>query len=139
MSLPLCQMQRKSIKDLANIDMGRVAFVVLLCFLLKYNLFTILCEFLLYSKVTQLHMYIFFHILIHYGLSQATEYSSLCSTAGACCLSTLYIITSANPKLPNLPTLFHLATMSLFSMSMNLFLFHGLTDLYDILDCSVTF
>ena len=57
-------MLRKSTKDLANIDMGRAAFLVLLCFLLKYNVFTILCDFLLYIKVTQLHMYIFFFIFL---------------------------------------------------------------------------
>ena len=34
----------------------------------------------------------FFHILFHYGLSQDIEYSSLCYTAGPCCLSILYII-----------------------------------------------
>ena len=33
-----------------------------------------------------------FHILFHYGLSQVTEYSSLCYTVGPCRLSTLYII-----------------------------------------------
>ena len=31
------------------------------------------------------------HILLHYGLSQDIEYSSLCSTVGACCLSILLI------------------------------------------------
>ena len=34
----------------------------------------------------------FISILFHYGLSQDTEYSSLCSTGGPCCLSILYII-----------------------------------------------
>ena len=32
-----------------------------------------ICQFLLYRNV-----YILFHILFHYGLSQAIEYSSLC-------------------------------------------------------------
>ena len=85
------------------------------------------------------HEYILFHILIHDGLSQATEYRSLCSIAGACCPSTLYMTTSANPKLPVLPTHLQLATSGLFSMSTSLFLLHGLTDLYCILDCNVTF
>lgn len=31
-SSPLCQMRRKSTKDVASIDVDRVAFVVLLCF-----------------------------------------------------------------------------------------------------------
>ena len=37
-------------------------------------------------------MYSFFYILFHYGLSQDTEYSSLCSTVGPCCLSIVYTI-----------------------------------------------
>ena len=39
-----------------------------------------------------LHVYILFHILSHYGLSQDIEYSSLGYTVGPCCLSILYII-----------------------------------------------
>ena len=38
------------------------------------------------------YIYMVFHIYFHYGLSQDIEYSSLCSTIGPCCLSTLYII-----------------------------------------------
>ena len=34
-------------------------------------------QFLVYSKVIQLYIYIF-HILFHYGLLQDIEYSSLC-------------------------------------------------------------
>ena len=37
-----------------------------------------LCCFLAYSKVIHLHIYILFHILVHYGLLQDIEYSSLC-------------------------------------------------------------
>lgn len=40
-SLPLCQMKRKSTKDLANIDTDRVAFVVLLCFFFFVYLSTV--------------------------------------------------------------------------------------------------
>ena len=40
--------------------------------------------------VILIYMYILFHILFHYGLSQDTKYSSLCYTAGRCCLSILY-------------------------------------------------
>ena len=38
-----------------------------------------LCQFLLYSKVMQLYIYIYilFHILFHYGFSQDNEYSFL--------------------------------------------------------------
>ena len=37
------------------------------------------------------HIYIIFHILFHYGLSQDIEDSSLCCTAGPCCVSILCI------------------------------------------------
>ena len=33
-----------------------------------------------------IHIYILFHILSHYGVSQNIEYSSLCYTVGPCCL-----------------------------------------------------
>ena len=63
-------------------------------FLLKYIQFTMFCESLLYSKVTQLYTYrhSFFYILFHYGLSQDIEYSSLYYTIGPYCLTILYII-----------------------------------------------
>ena len=32
------------------------------------------------------NIYILFHILFHYGLSQDIDYSSLCYTVGPCCL-----------------------------------------------------
>ena len=38
-----------------------------------------------------LYIYILCHILIHYALSQDTEYSSLCYAVGPCCLSIIYI------------------------------------------------
>ena len=53
---------------------------------------------------THTHIYTLFHIS-HYGLSQGTEYSSLCYTIGPCCLSTLYkIVASANSELPVHPS-----------------------------------
>ena len=63
-------------------------------FLLKYSWFTMLCQSLLYSTVTQFYTYIhsFFNILFHYGLSQEIGYSSLCCTVRPCCLSILNII-----------------------------------------------
>ena len=54
---------------------------------------------LLISAVQQNDRYIiyiyifFFHVLFHYGLSQDTEYSSLCCTVGPCFLSSLTILT----------------------------------------------
>ena len=40
------------------------------------------------------NIYILFHILFHYGLSQDTEYSSLCYTVGHCCLSMKILVRS---------------------------------------------
>ena len=68
---------------------------VFVCFvLLKYSWFTMLCQSLLYSKVTQFSTYrhSFLNILFHYGLSQEIGYSSLCSTVGPWCLSILNVI-----------------------------------------------
>ena len=39
-----------------------------------------------------IHMYILFHILFHYDLSQDIEYSSPCCIVGPCCFSIQYII-----------------------------------------------
>ena len=121
--------------DSAGMDVARTRphSSIILKILLKYNLF-IMCQFLLYSKVIQLHththicmyIYILFHIF-HYGLSsQDIKYNSICYTVGPCCLSILYMFVSADAKFPIYPslTLPHLATTSLFSTSVSLFLFH---------------
>ena len=49
-----------------------------------------------YSKVIELYVYkhSYFNILFHSGLSQDTEYSSLCYAVGPCCLSILYVMVS---------------------------------------------
>ena len=47
-------------------------------------------------------IYILFHILFLYGLSQDTENSSLCYTVGPCCLSILYC-NSLHLWIPKLP------------------------------------
>ena len=62
-------------------------------FLLKYSWFSMLCYFLVYSKVIQpiYRLSFFFQILLHYNLLQGIEYSSLCYMVGPCCLSTLFI------------------------------------------------
>ena len=71
--------------------------------LLKYIWFT-MCEFLLYSKVIQLCLYIIFHIRFRCSLLQDIEYSSLCYTVRPYCLSILYItVYICNPKLPFFP------------------------------------
>ena len=53
-----------------------------------------LYHFLLYSKVTQLYIYIqsLSYIIFHHGLSRETGYGPLCYTAGPHCLSILDII-----------------------------------------------
>ena len=43
------------------------------------------------------HIYVLFHILSHYGLSQDAEYNSLSYIAGPCCLSILYILHLLTP------------------------------------------
>ena len=43
-----------------------------------------------------IYIYIHYHILFHYGLSQAVEYSSLCYTVGLCCLSILHVTVCIN-------------------------------------------
>ena len=69
----------------------------------------------------------FFKILFHYGLLQDIEYSSLCCTAGLCCLSILNIIVCICESETPSPSLLHpsprLATTSVFSLSVSLFLF----------------
>ena len=60
------------------------------------------------------HIYILSHILFFYGLSQDTEYSSLCYTLGPCCLSITNKIALhlPNPKLPvSSPTLGNLRSV----------------------------
>ena len=80
-------------------------------FLLEYNCFTMLCWFLLYSKVSHLYVQLFFfQILFPYRSLQSPEYSSACYTVGPywciCVDPTSQLIT---------PSLFHLVTISLFS------------------------
>ena len=92
--------------------------------LLKCSWFTMLCSFLLYSKGLQLYVYIHsFCILLHYGLSQDIEYSSLCYPVRPCCLSILYmslhLLISKSQFIPS-PPLSHLAIMSLYFMSVSL-------------------
>ena len=101
-----------------------------------YSWFTTFCQFLLYSKVTQLHIYIhsLSHILFHHIPSQVTRHSSLCCTAGFHCLSTPNaIICIYQPVTPS-PSHYLPAPpwQSLFSMS--LFLFCRWVHLCHILD-----
>ena len=110
-------------------------FLILDSFLktLKTFLFLLLLIYhvVLISAVQQsdsvIHICILFLILFHYGLSQDIESSSLCYTVGPCCLSILYILVCiCYSQTPNL-SLFYpsspLATTSLISVSVSLFLF----------------
>ena len=74
----------------------------------------------------QLYVYIFFHILFHYGLSQGMEYITLCYTLGSYGLSILYQFVPADPKLPILPspTLLPLHNHKSVLHDCDLFLFH---------------
>ena len=68
-------------------------------FKLKYSWFTMLCEFLVYSKVIQF-FFRFFSITVYYKILN----SFLCYTLGPCCLSILYILLIPNsPFTPPLP------------------------------------
>ena len=85
------------------------------------NMCIYICYFLLYSKVS---IYITSQVLFHYRLLQDTEYSSLCYIVGPSCLS-IY------PKLlicPSFPS--SLVAISLFSISLSLFLFCKYDHLY---------
>ena len=66
----------------------------LILFSLEHSWFTVLCQFLLYSIVTQSYIYIhpFSHIIFHHVLPQEIGYSSLCSTVESHCLSILNVI-----------------------------------------------
>ena len=64
----------------------------------------VLCQFLVYSKVTQSYIYIhyFLHIIFYHVLSQETGYSSLCCTVGPHCLSILNtIVCIYQPQTPH--------------------------------------
>ena len=99
----------------------------------------VLCQSLLYSKVTQLYAYIcflkFFSIMVYHRSLNIVP--CLCYIVGPC-LSILNIIVCIyQPQTPSaslslLPST--LATTSLISMSVSLFLFHRLVHLCHILD-----
>ena len=95
---------------LGSLQWHRVFLFFISVFLLKHNWFTMLCQFLLYSKMTQSYTHTHTHTLsfsILFSitvLSQEIGYSFLCYTAGPC-LSILNVIVfvSTNPKLPVYP------------------------------------
>ena len=106
--------------------------VVSVCqfFFLKYGWFTMLYQFLLYSKVTQSYIYV--HSFLYYFPSWSIPeigYSSLCYTLRPCLsifihskCNSLHLLALNSQSIP-LPPPSPLATTSLFSMSVGLFLF----------------
>ena len=89
-----------------------------------------------WSDLAAATAYILFHFLFHYGLSQGTEYSSLCYMVGLCCLSILYInslhllILNSQSFTRLLPSL--METTRSFSVPVSLLLFHRYVNLYYI-------
>ena len=86
----------------ANVKVFLFCFVLFLTFLLEYNCFKMVCQFLLYNKVSQLYIYICPHIssllrlppsLSHPSRwSQSTELNSLCYVAASHQLSILCLV-----------------------------------------------
>ena len=74
-------------------------------FISYWNLVEVQCHVNYYCTAEWLsytHIYIhYFCILVHCGLSQDIEYSSLCYTAGLCCLAIICICTSLHLLIPN--------------------------------------
>ena len=59
---------------------------------LNVLLITVVLIYAVQQSDSVVHIYILFHILFDYGLSQDIEYSSLGYTVGPCCLSVLCIL-----------------------------------------------
>ena len=69
-----------------------------------YSWFTVFCQFLLYSKVTQeyIHIHSFSHVILHHVPSQVIGYNSLCYTAASPCLSTPNVVVCIySPQTPS--------------------------------------
>ena len=78
---------------------------------------------------SDIHIYAHFHILIRCGLSWDIKYSSLCHTAGRCCLSILCVMVcvwqSQAPTLSLPLVVSAMATPAPFSVSVSLPAFCG--------------
>ena len=76
------------------LPLGSIILPITVHFFLKYSWFTLLCQFLLYSIVTQSYICIhtFSHTILHHVLFQDIGHSSLCCTVGPHCFSSLNII-----------------------------------------------
>ena len=107
--------------------------------LLKYSWCTMLCSFLLYSKVIQLYIYIHsfsysfpLWFITGYWIQFPVLYSRALLFIHAL-HNSLHLLTPNSQSIP-LPPPSSLATTSLFSMSVSLFLFRGYVHLCRILD-----
>ena len=85
-----------------------------------------MCVYIYIYTHTHIHIYILFHIFFLNRLLQNIEYSPLSYAVGPCWLSVLYIVVyiyeSQTPNL-SLSWLSPLVTISLFSMSVGLFVY----------------
>ena len=118
------------ISDLMHMEVSIYAYLyyVFCGFLFLFSWSTVDLQFSGVQKVIQLYVYVYtvFLIISDHGLLQDIEYSSLCYTIGPCCLSILYVVVfiSLSPRFWIYPScLTSLVIMSLFSMSLGLFLF----------------
>ena len=93
----------------------------------QYTLYTI--QSAIQHSDSVIYIYFFLSFLFHSDLPWEIEYSPLCDTVGPCCLSILNVSNSLHLPTPNPQSVpfppSYLATTSLFSMSVSLFLFCG--------------
>ena len=117
------------LKTLSSIlSLLQIIFLNFILFLLEYSWFTVLCQFLLYSIVTQSYIYIHFFLLFSSIMFYPKRFDIvpvLYNRASLLNHSKWNNFASINPNSPSIPPLPHspLAPTSLFSMSMSLFLF----------------
>ena len=66
-------------------------------FIEVYLIYNVLFMSAVQQSDSDIHIYVLFYILFHYGLLQGTEYSSLCCGVRPCGLCILYFILSWYP------------------------------------------
>ena len=78
----LCSLKKTCLSKILKTHSNRDIIIIFKIFLLEYSWFIGLCQFLLYSTVTQSYMYIhpFSRIIFHHVLPQEIGHSSLCYT-----------------------------------------------------------
>ena len=120
---------------LHNIEQSSLCYTVGPCwlsflFLLEYSCFSMLCQFLLYSKMNQLYIYIYplcFWISFLFRSPQCIKQSSLCYSVCSHQLPVLYIVSivymcQSQPSNSSHPLLSPLVSIHLLSTSVSLFL-----------------